>query len=278
MFISSRLIPAILPLLIVTGGSISVLPAAAAGLSTDQRVERLERRMNSLTDLIMQVDALKRENSELRGQIELQSHTIESMKKRQRDLYIDIDQRLSGMHAPAPAAAAGNAPAAMEPAAAQPSLSAPSSAPAAALVSRAPVVAQPQSTTVSSAERAEYNAAFKLLSPAEKRYAEAISAYNAFLKKYPAGGLADNAQYWLAEANYVSQNNDQALIEFEKVVTLYPNSTKVSGALLKIGYLQDSAGQTEQAKQTLSRVIKDYPGSAAANMAKNRLQRIETGN
>ena len=131
-----------------------------------------------------------------------------------------------------------------------------------------------QNTAVSETERAEYNAAFKLLSPSEKRYPEAIKAFNAFLQKYPASGLADNAQYWLAEAHYVSQQNTEALQEFEKVVSQYPDSSKISGALLKIGYLQQAAGQVDEARQTLSRVVRDYPGTAAANMAKNRLQKL----
>ena len=86
--------------------------AAGNQASLDTRVERLERRISRLSELMMQVDALKRENSELRGQIELQNHTINSLKNRQRDLYIDIDQRLTQLQAGSqkPAAAAGTAP------------------------------------------------------------------------------------------------------------------------------------------------------------------------
>jgi tol-pal system protein YbgF len=262
-------------------GSMLVPLNVIAADSTAERLERLERRMGQLSELVLQVDALKRENSELRGQIELQNHNIESLKKRQRDLYIDIDQRLSNMPASSAATATADtgvdAPPLLE--ASAPEMLTPEESPAQPV---APVVAasvvqpviQQSAESVSAAERAEYDAAFKLLSPAEKRYGQAITAFDAFLKKYPTSALADNAQYWLAEAHYVSQHNEQAMQEFEKVVTLYPQSTKVSGALLKIGYLQQAAGQTEQARQTLNRVIREHPGSAAANMAKNRLQSI----
>ena len=86
--------------------------AAGNQASLDTRVERLERRISRLSELMMQVDALKRENSELRGQIELQNHTINSLKNRQRDLYIDIDQRLTQLQAGGqkPAAATDAAP------------------------------------------------------------------------------------------------------------------------------------------------------------------------
>jgi len=276
LFRKLMLLPAVMGLVLVGP---STLSAADNSLPLEQRMQRLERRIGSLSELIMQVDALKRENSELRGQVELQNHKIESLKKRQRDLYIDIDQRLSGINAqPAaasqqPASVASTAMQATPTVASQPITSAPVSAQPVK-----PAVTQSPASSVSEQERGQYNAAFKLLSPAEKRYPEAIKAFQAFLQQYPESALADNAQYWLAEANYVSQQNDQALLEFEKVITLYPNSSKVSGALLKIGYLQHSAGQIDQATQTLNKVIVQHPATAAANMAKNRLQRIQSQN
>ena len=246
---------------------VAVFAADRAGsVPLDTRVERLERRISGLSEMLMQLDALKRENSELRGQVELQNHTIESLKRRQRDLYIDIDQRLSQLQ--------GNSPTTAVPVTPTAKVLPP---PAPTTVEPKPVVHKEvrQATTVTSSEEKEYQDAFKLLSPAEKRYPEAIKALTAFLKKYPQSRLADNAQYWLAEANYVSQNNAAALEEFQKLIEQYPNSPKVSGALLKIGYLQAAAGKKELAKKALNEVISRYPGSSAATMAKKRLQQIQ---
>jgi tol-pal system protein YbgF len=241
--------------------------AADANLPVETRLERLERRIARLTDLMLQLETLKRENSELRGQIEVQKHAIESLKQRQRDLYIDIDQRLTQLQQ-SPAGTPARAPLAPPPAPV--TTTQPAAAPAVAAVK--PTV---QVETTSEQEQADYQAAFALLSPSQRRYADAITALSAFLKQYPNSKLADNAQYWLAEANYVSQKNDAALQEFQKVVDLYPNSPKVAGALLKIGYLQHASGQTDQAKQTLQSVVQRFSNSAAANMAQKRLQRIK---
>ncbi len=253
--------------LLITAASPAVFAADKAGsVPLNTRVERLERRISRLTEMMMQLDALKRENSELRGQVELQNHTIEALKRRQRDLYIDIDQRLSQLQNNSQPAAAPVTPTAkvLPP-------------PAPPTAETGPVVHKEvkQASTVTSSEETEYQAAFKLLSPSEKRYPEAIKALTAFLKKYPQSRLADNAQYWLAEANYVSQNNEVALQEFQKVIEQFPNSPKVSGALLKIGYLQDAAGKKDLAKKALNEVVSKYPGSSAASMAKKRLQQIQ---
>ena len=90
----------------------------AADPPMSQRLELLERRVNRITDLTLQLDQVRRENQQLRGEIENLGYEIERLKRKQRDIYLDIDQRLgsvSGGGAPAPVkpptAASGGAPA-----------------------------------------------------------------------------------------------------------------------------------------------------------------------
>ena len=52
------------------------LHSAQAQLSTKQRLERLELRVEKITELTLQLDAMRRENRELRGEIEVLQHTI----------------------------------------------------------------------------------------------------------------------------------------------------------------------------------------------------------
>jgi tol-pal system protein YbgF len=245
--------------------------------SLDTRVERLERRISRLSELMMQVDALKRENSELRGQIELQNHTINSLKNRQRDLYIDIDQRLTQLQAGSQqSATTTDAAAATDDSAVE------SKIPMAEISKSTPVSATPApvvlSSSISKKEQAAYDKANRLLISADRRYPEAIKAFQAFLKKYPNSKLAGNAQYWLAEAYYVSQKNNEALLEFNKVIQLYPTSRKVPGAMLKTGYLHHSSGRITEARDTLNKIISRYPKSSEAALAKQRLSRIQKVN
>jgi tol-pal system protein YbgF len=262
------------PLILAIPASIH---AAGNKASLDTRVERLERRISRLSELMLQVDALKRENSELRGQIELQNHTINSLKNRQRDLYIDIDQRLNQLQGGSqPPAATTATPPATDTSAAP----ANSKPPVAELSKSVTVVPAPVvlSSSISKQEQSAYDKANRLLISPDKRYAEAIKAFQAFLKKYPNSQLAGNAQYWLAEAYYVSQKNKEALLEFSKVIQLYPTSSKVPGAMLKIGYLHHSAGRIDEARDMLNKIISRYPKSSEAALAKQRLARIQKAN
>jgi tol-pal system protein YbgF len=64
-----------------------------------QRLDRLERLLQSqgLLDMLQQIEAAQQELSALQGEIEFQNHTLEQLKKRQRGLYTDIDQRLQNL-------------------------------------------------------------------------------------------------------------------------------------------------------------------------------------
>ena len=62
-----------------------------------------------MTNLVIQVQELQDEVRTLRGILEEQARELENLKRRQRDQYLDLDQRVSGIQGGQPA---GLAPAA----------------------------------------------------------------------------------------------------------------------------------------------------------------------
>lgn len=242
-------------------------------LTIEQRLERLERVMHnqSLADLVYQMQRLQQEVQRLQGELELQKHAMDAMNKRQRDLYLDIDQRLSRLQSggmPPPAAVAP--PSVPAPAA----VAVPEPAPEASATGTPspPVPARNDAPVDPKQEAEDYQSAFNLLK--QGRYPEAIQAFREFLGKYAAGSYADNAQYWLAEASYVNRDYDTALGDFEKVLTGYPQSNKVSGAMLKMGYIYHERRDWQKARGILQKLLTDYPGSTEARLGEKRLQRM----
>jgi tol-pal system protein YbgF len=94
------------------------------------------------------------------------------------------------------------------------------------------------------------------------------------LATYPNSSLAENAQYWLGEANYVNKAYPDAEAAFQRVVDKYPQSRKVPDALLKIGYCRYELKQWESAKLALSQVITQFPDNPDAKMAQQRIDRM----
>lgn len=250
---------------------------------------------NQMLELIQQLTRLESEVRQLRGEVERLNHVNSRLKNRQADLFQNLDTRLRSLETglppggsntitlqPAPAGPVG--PSAIvdsniTPAPASGSLTptvvisgqpTPGSSPAATST------AQPVTSTAPTdpaRERAAYKAAFNLLKVG--KYTEAILAYTDFLKVFPSGKYAANAQYWLGEANYVTRQFARAIEEFEKVVKKYPQSRKLPDAMLKIGYIYYELKDTEAARQTLTELSQKHPGTTAARLAENRLQRMK---
>ena len=122
------------------------------------------------------------------------------------------------------------------------------------------------------AEQQAYQAAFELLKAG--RYEEAAEAFQVFIAAYPSGSYADNAQYWLGETHYITRKFELSVQEFQRLITTYPNSGKLTHALLKIGYAHDELGNKVEAERALSELVTRHPQSAAAGLARRRLQNI----
>ena len=238
----------------------------------DERLKRIERLLGteSLLKLFDEVESLGTEVRELRGQLEEQSHAINQLKQGQRELYLDVDQRLQRIESAPPAEAASPLPpttatpvASTEAGASQP---APAPAPATTPSDPAP---SPPAGVDPFAEQQAYQGAFDLLKSA--RYEDAAAAFTQFIAEYPAGSHADDAQYWLGETHYITRRFEPALQEFQRLVSTYPNSRKLTHALLKIGYAHDELGNKAEAEKVLGDLIARYPQSAAAGLARQRL-------
>lgn len=121
-----------------------------------------------------------------------------------------------------------------------------------------------------SEEQAVYSQSFDALKAGS--YSVAITGFKDFLTNYPNSPLAENAQYWLGEAYYVTHELDAAAGAFRNVVQKWPNSRKTPDALLKLGYTQLDQKKTADGRATLSQVVQKYPGTDAARLADDKLQ------
>ncbi len=225
-------------------------PNAARLDDLERRMQAIERVLQnqSLVNMTQQVAAVERQGDEIQGRVETLEHNSETTADRQRQLYADLDARIQELES---SLSARNAVGVME----------------------GGTLAPGQLPMPSGSDRDNYQAAFELLK--DERYEQAGMAFEQFLVTYPDSELADNAQYWLAESHYVTQNFDRALTEFQAVIDSYPRSRKVPDALLKMGYCNYELKSWADARASLVRVQADYPETTAARLAGQRLKRME---
>jgi len=230
-----------------------------------------------MVDMVLQIQQLQDELRMLRGQIEEQTHQIATLKSRQRDQYLDLDQRISELSSmrmstnPAnPATSAVSVtPGYIPPAEDVPEIRTEDREPSAVTGLATPQSQARTAAVTPQAEQEMYNNALK--SVTDLRYADAAEEFQAFQQAYPQSDLADNAQYWLGESYYVTRNYEIALEAFQELLVKYPQSAKQPDTLLKIGYTHYELKQWDLARAALTQLKEQYPNTSFAHLAENRL-------
>jgi tol-pal system protein YbgF len=216
----------------------------------DGRLLRIERVLanQSLLDISQRIEAVNAEVRTLRGALDELQHGVNQTQDQQRQMYGDVDRRLAALEGGTVAAG--------------------SMAPRSDMGggSGLPI---PQGD-----DRANYQAAFDLLK--DGKYPEAISGFSQFLTTFPNSALADNAQYWLGEAHYVTRQFSEALRHFQTVVDKFPDSRKIPDALLKIGYCNYELKNYPAARSALGQVVSRFGDTTAARLAAQRLTKMES--
>jgi tol-pal system protein YbgF len=109
----------------------------------------------------------------------------------------------------------------------------------------------------------------------QKNYKDAKKTLNMYIEKHPHGERVANAYFWMGECEYSLQRFEEAILEYQKVISRYPESNKVPDSLLKQGIAFAKLGDNESAKIVLNKLIKNYPKSPQVSIAKKQLTRIK---
>jgi tol-pal system protein YbgF len=186
---------------------------------------------SSTLDLVTQNENTLQEIAKLRGQIEVLSNELSNAQKRQKDFYVDLDARLRKL----------------EP---------------------REVTVDGKAAQVDPGEQKNYEAAMQLFKAGD--YKSAAGALSDYVRQFPASIYTPNAQYWLGNAYYAQRDCKSAIAAQLVVLKNYPDSPKAPDAMLNIASCQTEL-KDKAAKKTLQDLIKQYPDSAAAVTAKERL-------
>ncbi len=197
--------------------------------------------------LVSEIEKLREEIRSLRGQIEVLGNNVDGVAKRQRDMYVDLDLRLRRFEQPASVA--------------------PTPAAAAAEAAKTATVAPVGGEENEAYERAQ----------GQRRvgnYQGAITAFQAFIAKYPKSTLAPRAQYWIGDSYFNLRDFRNAIASQQKLVAAYPDSSSVPDAMLNLASAQLESGDGAAARKTMDGLIAKYPSSEAAEKAKRRVSNL----
>ena len=193
-----------------------------------------------LADMQNQLEALKQEVANLKGELEVASHNLDTTQQRQKDLYTDTDTRLRKIESAAPVATANNPP------------------------------------TTAALEDKDIKAFADADSLSKSaKHKEAFAAFDVFLKDYPNSKLAPDALYGMGYSQFALKNYKSSIATQQKLMDLHPESVKVPDAMYSMANSQIQLSQITNAKKTLRDLVAKYPNADVTPSAQKRLKALE---
>jgi tol-pal system protein YbgF len=109
----------------------------------------------------------------------------------------------------------------------------------------------------------------------QENFETARDAFEKFLEMYPDSDKADNARFWIGEVYFNEEWYEKAILEYQKVIDNYPQGNKVAAAYLKQGIAFQQLGETGNAKLVLKELVRKFPESNEANIARQTINRLD---
>ncbi len=228
----------------------AVTAQASGGGTVEQRLTALERiveaRSEAQLHMAQQLQQLLDEVSELRGVTETHAYQLDEILQRQRDLYQEIDRRVSAVQA-APQ---------------------PNTGPA--IPDTTPVTSYSSDVSENDAYDKAVNMVLK-----DRRYDAAIPEFENFIRNYPDSDYAPNAHYWLGQLLFNNNELARAKTQFERVVNNFPQSNKVADALLKLGQVAERENNKDAALRFYRQLVDKHGSATSAKLAQDRINALK---
>lgn len=208
----------------------------ASQLELRKAAEDNAQMRRSILELSSQLESLRSEVAKLRGQDEQLARDVAEVQRKQKDMTQGIDDRLRKFE------------------------------PSKVTVDGKEFVAKPEETR-------DFDGALSTLRKGE--FGPAQSAFLEFLRRYPDSGYKPSALFWLGNAQYALRSYREAIANFKALLAAAPDHVRAPEAALSIANCQVELKDVRSARKTLEDLIKVYPQSEAASVAKDRLSKLK---
>jgi tol-pal system protein YbgF len=195
--------------------------------------------------LLQKIESLQKEVESLRNLVEENAYLIERYQELQQQRYLDLDKRLHDI------------------------LSSELSNIDNENLEIFSVEGESNQSTLSM-EIDVYRNALELFD--SSRYAQALQKFRELIVSFPEGKYIADAYFWSGELYLAQKQNEDARENYLVVVRKYINHNRAPDSLYKLGLIEKLLGNTEDEKEYFLKLIKEYPNTGAAELAKKSLE------
>ena len=189
----------------------------------------------ALFDLQNQIEALKADQSKMRGANEQLIKELSELQIKQKDVVQAVDSRLSKFE------------------------------PIKVVLDGLEFQADP-------AEKKEFDTALAVFRTGDFAAAQ-LSMLN-FLRRYPTSGYAASSLFWIGNAQYATKDYKESVINFRKLLSIAPQHTRAPEAMLAISNCLVELKDIKGARKAMEELVAAHPNTDAAQTAKDRLARL----
>lgn len=107
------------------------------------------------------------------------------------------------------------------------------------------------------------------------QWALAIAGFEAFIKAFPRSPDADNAQFYIGQTYYAEGKYKEAVEAYDRLIATYPDSDYLADAYYKRGVALEGLQELAKARESFEIVLEKFPGTPAAGLAKQALDRLK---
>ena len=211
-------------------------PAETQAREIKTLTEDNQQLRRALLDLQSQIETLRSEQSQLRGDRDVALRELAETQRQLKDLAQAFEQRLRPLE------------------------------PLTVTSDGVEFLAQP-------AEKREFEAALARFRAGE--FAPAATALADFIRRYPQSGYTPSALFWLGNAQYATRDYKEAIQNFRTLSTAAPTYPRLPDALLSMANCQLELKDVKAGRKTLEDLVKKYPQSEAGEAARERLARLK---
>ena len=109
------------------------------------------------------------------------------------------------------------------------------------------------------------------------QWALCIEGFNTYLRSFARTDLGDDAQWYIGECYQQDGKFNDAIDAYNRVITNYPKGDRVPDAYYKRGIALGQMGQTDRARESFEILMKQFPETDLARLAKQQVDRLNRG-
>ena len=109
------------------------------------------------------------------------------------------------------------------------------------------------------------------------QWALCIEGFETYLRGFGRTDLADDAQFYIGECRQRENKLTEAIDAYNRVISNYPRGDRVPDAYYKRGIVLSELGQTDRARESFEILMKQFPDTDMARLAKQQVDRLNRG-